>query len=195
MTHIAHGFVLGISLFAASVALAQPARKKPVEYVGEVILVGNTVTQDHVIRRQSSIYPGQILDRSELRKMEQRLIELGLFKYDPAKKIGPTVKVLENQSPFKDVLVTVQEDTKMKMHFASGVDSTGSPIVRLVLEDRNFDLFGFPTSVEDIKQERAFRGAGQRVRFELVRLNILELRLVLFADGQLLPLAIRTICE
>ena len=34
----------------------------PVDYVGEVIIVGNTVTKDEVIRRELSLMPGQLLD-------------------------------------------------------------------------------------------------------------------------------------
>src|SRR5262249_11881477 len=33
---------------------------KPISYVGEVFIVGNTVTKDNVIRRQIGLYPGQV---------------------------------------------------------------------------------------------------------------------------------------
>jgi outer membrane protein assembly factor BamA len=194
MNHLVHA--LAFLSVLASTAPGQEAPKKPIVYVGEVIIVGNTITQDRVIRQHlMSIQPGQILDRSELKAAEKKLIQLGLFKYDPGKKIGPTVMVLDTPGPFKDILVKVEEQTTRKWDFDFSVDGMGRPIVRLVLEDRNFDLFAFPTSIADIEEEKAFRGGGQNVRFELVRLNIMELRHRFFADGQLLPIALRSIRE
>ena len=38
----------------------------------------------------------------------------------------------------------------------------------IVLNERNFDILNFPTSLEDITAGRAFRGGGQEFRLEAV---------------------------
>jgi outer membrane protein assembly factor BamA len=195
MNHTVVAIALILSSVAASTACGQPGLKKPVEYVGQVIIVGNTVTKDRVIRGQLEFYPGQVLDRSELIAAEKKLIQLGLFKCDPANKIVPTVRVLECEGPLKDIVVRVEEASNRTFLVEGNTNSMGRPIVRLMLEDRNFDLFGFPVSVADILKDRAFRGGGQKVRFELVRLTVLDLRIEFFSDGKLLPIAVKAFFE
>src|SRR5262249_45096504 len=55
---------------------------------------------------------GQILDYRALRTAEENLAKLHLFVVDPQKGVWPTVTVVdaEGDSPYKDILVTVQED-------------------------------------------------------------------------------------
>ena len=64
----------------------------PQTRVGEVILRGNTVTQDRVIRHNIPIYPGQILSYPDLQVAEDNLSRLGIFKEDPMNGIKPRSK-------------------------------------------------------------------------------------------------------
>ena len=189
---------VALTLFSsvASVASGQPVVKKPKEYVGEVIIVGNTITQDHVIRgRLIGIVPGQPLVHSELRTAEQNLARLGFFKVDRAKKIGPTVTVLEANGPFKDILVKVEEIPTRKIAVDVRVNSIGQPVVRLLMEEPNFDSCRWPTSLADIQEDKAFRGAGQRASLELMRINMLSASVEFFAMGLVIPAMARPLFE
>jgi outer membrane protein assembly factor BamA len=183
---------LACFLLVASLVFARPAKPKPITYVGEVIIVGNTLTQDRVIRQAlTDICPGQVLRPRQLRIAERKLAGMGLFKVDPAQKIRPTVQILQTPSPFKDILVRVEEASTRQWKYESGLNANGQPIVRLIMVDRNFDPFRFPLSWDDVVEERAFRGGGQRARIEVMRLDLLQGRLLFFADGSLLPAVAR----
>jgi hypothetical protein len=125
---------------------------QPPERVGEVFIAGNTITQDRVIRRHlQGLQPGQILDRKELKLAEKTLGELGIFKYDPANNVGPTVQVIDSNGPFKDILVKVEEKWTRKWSWDVVPNLAGRPAVRLLVKDANFDLFALPTSLDDIR--------------------------------------------
>lgn len=148
----------------------QPAR------VGEIKIIGNTVTRDNVIRRQLGIYPNQLLSTPDLRASERNLGRLGIFKTDPGTGQGPTVTILDPDSPseYKDILVQVEEDRTGSLMFAAGVNSDAGVTGSVILNERNFDITRIPTSWEDIWSNRAFRGAGQEFRIEAMPGNELQ---------------------
>lgn len=143
-------------------------------YVGEVIIVGNTVTKDRVIRRMLGLYPGQTLRYPEVRAAERDLAKLNIFKIDPSLGIRPTVQVLDNPGPFKDILVKVEEDRTGSLMLGAGINSDSGVVGSIVLNERNFDLFRFPTSFADFFEGRAFRGGGQELRIEAVPGNEIQ---------------------
>jgi outer membrane protein assembly factor BamA len=142
----------------------------PPTRAGEVLIQGNTVTQDRVIRREIPIYPGQILAYPDLELARQNLQRLGIFKDDPMQGISPTVEVIDpaGDAPFKDVLVTVQEAQTGSFMLGAGINSDAGITGSIVLNERNFDILNFPTSFEDVVAGRAFRGGGQEFRLEAV---------------------------
>ena len=143
--------------------------EKPISRVGEVIIVGNTVTQDRVIRRMlQGIQPGQILRYPELRIAERDLARLAIFEMNPEQGIRPIVQALDSPGPFKDILVKVQETRTGSLMLGAGINSDNGIVGSIVLNERNFDLFRFPTSFADFFDGRAFRGAGQELRIEAV---------------------------
>lgn len=141
---------------------------KPISYVGEVFIVGNTVTRDNVIRRQLGLYPGQVLRYPELRIAEANLAKLGIFEMNPEQGVRPTVQALESPGPLKDILVKVQESRTGSLMLGAGINSNNGLVGSIVLNEKNFDLFRFPTSFADFFEGRAFRGAGQEFRIEAV---------------------------
>jgi outer membrane protein insertion porin family len=143
---------------------AQPTR------VGEIIVRGNTVTQDRIIRRELPFYPGQILTWPDVQVATDNLSRLGIFKEDPMNGVKPTVEVLEAQgdTPFRDVLVTVQETQTGSFLVGAGINSDAGITGSIVLNERNFDILKWPTSWEDIVSGQAFRGGGQELRLEAV---------------------------
>src|SRR5205823_5267358 len=138
--------------------------------VGNVRIVGNTVTRDNVIRRQLEIYPGQILEWPNLKQAELNLARLNIFEMNQELGIRPTVNVLdpEGDAIYKDVLVSVQEARTGSLLFGIGVNSDMGLIGSIVLNERNFDILRPPTSLEDVFSGRAFRGGGQEFRLEAV---------------------------
>ena len=78
--------IVGITLaflvtFASSPILAQP--EPAPAYVGEVIIVGNTISQDRDIRQAINLVPGQVLRYPELKIAERNLARLGIFEMNP----------------------------------------------------------------------------------------------------------------
>ncbi len=142
----------------------------PPAMVGEVVIVGNTVTRQNVILRQLQVYPGQVLSYPDLRASERNLARLNIFKNSPELGIAPTVTVLDPEDPseYKTVLVQVEEDRTGSLLFGVGVNSDAGATASIVLNERNFDITRFPTSWDDIWTNRAFRGAGQEFRLEAV---------------------------
>jgi outer membrane protein insertion porin family len=138
--------------------------------VGQVIIQGNEVTRDNVIRRQIPLYPGQILTYPDLVVGAANLARLGIFEVNPEAGIRPTLTVLDpdGDSNVKDILVNVQETSTGSFMIGLGVNSDAGLSGSIVLNERNFDLFRPPTSIEDILNGRAFRGAGQEFRLEAV---------------------------
>lgn len=141
---------------------------RPMSYVGEVYIVGNTVTQDRVIRRMLGLYPGQVLRYPELKIAEQQLARLNIFEMDPQLGVRPTVQVIDSPNQYKDILVKVQETRTGSLMLGAGINSNNGLVGSIVLNERNFDLFRFPTSFADFFDGRAFRGAGQEFRIEAV---------------------------
>ncbi len=138
--------------------------------VGEIKIIGNSVTRENVIRRQLLFFPGQLLSVPAMRASEANLRRLGIFKVEPENGIAPTVTVLDpdGPSPFKDVLVEVQEDRTGQVNFGFGINSDAGLTGSVVLNERNFDITRIPTSIDDFLSNRAFRGAGQEFRAEAV---------------------------
>ncbi|QVL32800.1 outer membrane protein assembly factor BamA [Telmatocola sphagniphila] len=138
--------------------------KEPVR-VKEVLIRGNEVTRDNVIRRQIPILPGQILSYPDILKGEQNLARLGIFDDEQKPKI--TVLDSETGPPgFKDILVDVKEKPTGRLMFGAGVNSDAGITGSIVLNEQNFDPFRLPTSFEDILEGRAFRGRGEEFRLE-----------------------------
>lgn len=154
--------------------------------VGRVIVIGNTRTAQNVILRQVPLEPGQVLTYPDIRVTERNLARLGIFKSTPDGSIRPTVTVQDNPSApfseFKDILVQVEEDNTGSLMFGVGVNSDAGLTGSVVLTERNFDLFRWPTSFEDAVSGNAFRGAGQEFRVEAVPGTELQRYMISFRE-------------
>jgi outer membrane protein assembly complex protein YaeT len=152
------------------VAVQYELQERPPATVGQVIVIGNDVTRENVIRRQVPLYPGQILTFPDIQVGEANLARLGIFEADPEKGQRPTISVLDMDSdnPVKDILVQVQETQTGSFLLGVGVNSDAGLSGSIVLNERNFDIARFPTSFDELLSGRAFRGAGQEFRLEAV---------------------------
>jgi outer membrane protein insertion porin family len=152
------------------VAVQYTYQERPPATVGEVIIIGNTVTRDNVIRRQVPLRPGQILTYPDLQVAEANLARLGIFEMDPEKGQRPTVSVVDpdGDNPIKNILVQVTEAPTGSFLLGVGVNSDAGISGSIVLNERNFDITRFPTSFDELLSGQAFRGAGQEFRLEAV---------------------------
>ncbi|MBN9122302.1 MAG: outer membrane protein assembly factor BamA [Planctomycetes bacterium] len=132
--------------------------------VGRIIIEGNDITRDRVILNQLDLRPGQILQYPKLEDARMRLNRLGIF--DPEEP--PSVEVLPNEldQTFKDIRVRVKETRTGQFVLGGSVNSDAGLTGNIALNERNFDILRFPTSFDDFRYGRAFRGAGQELRIE-----------------------------
>jgi outer membrane protein insertion porin family len=132
--------------------------------VGRIIVEGNTVTQERVILNQLPFRPGQILPYNQIEVAKANLMRLNIF--DPENP--PTIEVIPNEfdSSFKDILVRVNETRTGQFMIGAAFNSNQGVTGNITLNERNFDILRWPTSVDDFRDGRAFRGAGQEMRIE-----------------------------
>jgi outer membrane protein assembly complex protein YaeT len=160
--------------------------ERPPARVGQIFVVGNERTRYNVILRQVPLYPGQVLSYPALREAERNLTRLNIFESTPDGSVHPTVSVLENpanpDSPYKDILVSLQEASTGSLMFGLGVNSDSGLTGSIVLNERNFDITKIPTSVDDFLNGSAFRGAGQEFRIEAVPGTQLQRYVVSFRE-------------
>jgi outer membrane protein insertion porin family len=133
--------------------------------IGQIIIEGNTVTKDRVILNEMpGLRPGQILQYPQLKAAEANLMRRGIF--DPERP--PTIEAIPTDfdSVYKDIRVRVAETRTGQFLVGAGVNSNSGVNGNIVLNERNFDILRVPTSLDDLINGRAFRGAGQELRIE-----------------------------
>ncbi len=74
----------------------------------------------------------------------------------------------EPPPPYVELVPQVFETQTGRLMLGVGVNSDAGLVGSLVIDEQNFDWRRFPRSLEDIRNGTAWRGAGQRFRFEAV---------------------------
>lgn len=120
-------------------------------YIRKVNIAGNTVTQDRVIRRELPFAPGEELNTVKMKVGKERLNNLNYFSEVDFRN-NPT-----GVEGFKDVDITVTEQSTGTINFGAGFSSIDSLVGFIDLTQTNFDLNDWPS----------FRGAGQRFNTSL----------------------------
>ena len=124
---------------------------------GRITVRGNARTRDEVIRRELRFYPGEDYDTVEAREAERRLMETGLFN-------RASITPLEDVDGMREALVEVEEADTVNFLIGVGVSTDNGVIGSLSIDNRNFDLFGWPRTWGQFFRGQAFRGDGQRLR-------------------------------
>lgn len=147
-------------------------RPGPVYRTGLVTIVGNPITQDRVVRRQLSVRPDRPLDRGELNETRQRLDSINLFHKDPATGVSSVRTTIlspdADDLSYRDVLIEVEETNTGNFNIGAAVDSDAGLTARMIINQRNFDIFDTPESFGDLFTGSAFRGGGQNARLEIL---------------------------
>jgi outer membrane protein insertion porin family len=131
-------------------------------FVGDIIIRGNNITQQRIIRRELRFHHEDLYNTVAAQRSKQRLLDLRLFS---EVDIEPTGDVPGQ----RDVLVTVQEMDTGEFNLAVGVSSQSGLLGSISFTQRNFDIMGWG---------RGFKGAGQRLEIvaepgtELMRFRI-----------------------
>ncbi len=128
--------------------------------VGEIIIHGNDLTRDEVVRRQIRLYPDRPADTTAVTETRDRLSAINLFD-----RRNPPKVTLQDPDPlnpgYRDVLVEVEETNTGDISFGAAISSDSGVIGTIALKQRNFDIQDTPDSASELFSGRAFRGAGQ----------------------------------
>ncbi len=106
-------------------------------------------------------------------------------------EIGP-----DRQEPFiankayADVMASVDEAPTSRLMLGVGASSYGGLYGNVNFTENNFNILGFPRSWDDIRQQRAFRGAGQQFSIDLSPGTLINYYNFTFRDPYLFELPI-----
>jgi outer membrane protein insertion porin family len=131
---------------------------------GLVIIRGNELTQDKVVRREVELQSDRPLDATAIDRTRENLRARGLFAAEQERRPGPrvTVQPADPANPgVRDVLVEVEEKNTGALSLGAALSSDSGVLGQISLTQRNFDLFDTPDSFGEFITGRAFRGAGQ----------------------------------
>jgi outer membrane protein insertion porin family len=142
-------------------------------YIGNIYVLGNTYTQDKVLRREFSFYPGEKFNMTEIEASRSRLQRLGGYQdqYFQEVMIEPVPKKderIENGRRVRDVYVKVVESESFgRIRFGAAISSNEGLMGDISLVRSNFDIADLPKSFKDMFVDRtAFLGAGQYFAME-----------------------------
>ncbi|MCR4318324.1 MAG: BamA/TamA family outer membrane protein [Planctomycetes bacterium] len=139
--------------------------------VGNITIEGNTRTQEDIIRRWVSVYPGESFNFIEWQRNTQNRIRYS--EYFRKEEIEFTPSPREDDRKVVDLRIGVVEGDTGKILAGGTFSSVDSFAANLSVEFRNFDIFDFPRTdsvphfFSDLFSNNAFRGGGQILRFKL----------------------------
>ncbi len=172
--------------------------------VGEVIIQGNDLTRQEVIRRHVELRPTRPLDTTAIERSKIRLRRLQLFNRRTGAIITPQQPGVEffaevwgdefvprakkaksmpgtritldpnDESNYRDVLIEIEETNTGSFDIGGAVSSDSGVVGRIALTQRNFDIRDTPDSPGEFFSGRAFRGGGQTFQIELLPGNRIQ---------------------
>jgi len=132
---------------AATVDLGYEIKEGSLVRIRDVKLRGNTRTKDKVIRREITVYPGEVYNQVKVRNTERRLRNLGYFSY-----VGSVPEETADPSTY-DLAMEVEEQKTGQFMVGVGFSSVDDLIGFAELSQGNFDLFNWPPT-----------GGGQKLK-------------------------------
>ncbi len=128
--------------------------------LGRVTIRGNDITKDHVIRRQMTMYPGQMFNTLAMKKGERQLGESRLFARAALSPYGGD----ENT---RNLLVDIEEGQTAELTFGAGFSTNSGLVGTIRFLQRNFSWTEVATSWADIINGRGSKGDGQTLQVAL----------------------------
>lgn len=131
---------------------------------GEVIIQGNEITRDKVVRREVQVTPGMPLDTTALDETETLIRRRNIFDRND---IRLTIQPPDPSEPnVRDVLIEIKETNTGELNIGGAISSDSGVVGRLGFVQRNFDITDTPDSMGDFFSGKSFRGGGQTFRIE-----------------------------
>ncbi len=135
-------------------------------YIEEIKIRGNERTEDHVIRRELSFFPGGRFDSVKIRESHERLAATGYFD----KQSPMPVNMLTAQGSRPDqasIIVDVNEGRTGLLRFGGGFGVNSGFFGDISYTDNNFNILDPPKNLHDFMSGDAFRGAGHVFEIKL----------------------------
>lgn len=132
---------------------------------GLVMIRGNDITQQKVIRRHVRLQPDRPLDATGAEETRRQIERLRLF--EPGSVRVAIQPPAPTNPEHRDVVVEVKEHNTGSLSFGVGVNSDLGLTGGISLTQRNFDIADVPDTFEELITGRAFRGAGQTFNLTL----------------------------
>ena len=123
-----------VGLVGDTVALEIRIQEGPQARINKIVIEGNTLTHDHVIRRELRTLPGDKFSRTKVKRSYRELASLGIF--DPVIDILPIPSPADNTV---DIKYKVKERPKFDLKFSSTFGGEGF-LGGLGLVTNNFSL-------------------------------------------------------
>ena len=134
-------------------------------YIRRIQIEGLTKTKDEVVRRELTFHPGERADSKEFRESERRLRNTGYF--DRRTREPVDISLEPGEDTLRDAVVKVKEGQTGSIFFGAGYSTESGVMGQATLRERNFDLFNWPDSWNDLVRGNAFRGGGHKLNIRL----------------------------
>jgi len=136
----------------------------------DVIIRGNALTRDAVIRRRFRVLPGERIDMLEVRRALRR-IENTRFFQDPVTLQGPRLQIepVAGEPDRVDLGLDVHDGPTGELRWGVGISTGIGAQAQVTFNKRNFDLWSPPssanpvTAIDEILNAKAFHGGGQNL--------------------------------
>ena len=137
--------------------------------IGEVIITGNEMTQDKVIRRildEENFKPGQWFNADIARGDGQGELEKIVRRRVLTESIS--IRPVGEGETHRDAHVNITEGKTGNISFGVGVASDSGMIGQVIYDQRDFDITDRPESWSELFTGKSFKGAGQHMRISLM---------------------------
>jgi outer membrane protein insertion porin family len=123
--------------------------------IEKIRIEGNEKTQEKVIRRELTFYPGEYFDADEVEDSLARLGRLRFFN-------DVRVDFAPGPAPGReDLILRVDEARTGSFVLGGGISTSAGFFGNISLAQRNFDIFDWPASWRDFVDGHSLTGAGQ----------------------------------
>lgn len=133
--------------------------------IRDVLIRGNAITKDKVLRRELTIYPGDDYNEAKTRNSERRLKNLGYFAFANAVPQETGEMTADGKAEKYDIAFEVEEQKTGNLLVGAGFSSIDNLIGFVELSQGNFDLFNWPPVGGG--QKLKLRGTGGAKRSDL----------------------------
>jgi outer membrane protein insertion porin family len=161
----------GIKFLSGNTVAVEYTIKEGERYrIGQIIITGNELTKDRVVRRILDEYefkPGKWYNGDIARGDGKGSLEKELQQTLLTERDGATITPTGQMPGRKDASVSIIEGKTGMVMLGAGVSSDAGLMGQLIFEQRNFDISDAPRSFSDFVSGKAYRGGGQTLRIAL----------------------------